>query len=77
MEVKDVRLLFTNGALAAARIDPYPMKEEIHMLTVTLASGEEKPITRVRSKETKMYRSLKEIKRDLKAIGLRKAEWNF
>lgn len=74
MEAKTLKLLFDNGGLASARVEPYPMMEDSWTLSVVLSSGEERPVTRVRTKKAKVYKSMKAVLTDVKKIGFNRAE---
>lgn len=74
MESKTLKLLFDNGGLERARIEPFPMTEDTWTLSVVLTSGEEKPVTRVRTNKTKVYKSLTAVLTDVRKIGFNHAE---
>jgi hypothetical protein len=74
MEAKTLKLLFDNGGLASAKVEPYPMMEGSWTLLIVLASGEKRPVTRVRTKQAKVYKSVKAVLTDIKKIGFNCAE---
>jgi len=74
MEAKTLKLLFDNGGLTSARVQPYPMTEDTWTLSVILSSGEETAVTRVRTNRAKVYKSMKAVLTDVRKIGFNRAE---
>ena len=74
MEAKTLKLLFENGGLKGVRVAPYPMVADAWMLSVKLEGGDEEAVTRVRTKNPKVYKSLSAVFSDVRKIGFNRAE---
>lgn len=77
MEASDLKMLFDNGSLVAARIESLPLSKpdkEEWTLSIVTANGETKQVTRVRTNDPKIYKSLGAVMSDLRRIGFRRAE---
>jgi hypothetical protein len=74
VDSKFLRLMFENGTIRSAKVEPYPMSDDSWVLTVVTNNGEERQLTKIQSNETKIYRTLGAAVSDIRKIGFKQVE---
>lgn len=77
VEIKLLKKLFEQGALAKVEIMPAPMQQDCFVMVFFTINGDQEQITRARDKTTKIYKRINGAVTDAKNIGFKEVILRF